>query len=107
MKKFKFNTRIHVLGHSWVAEVFATQMSATFDYEVEIDTVSLVSMFDDEQDDVAYPLAFPIVVEAWNLPADVMQSVQFRAEHEADRKPSRNNDDSLFELVAGICRQAR
>jgi len=106
VKKFQFNTRVHLLGHSWVAEVFATQMSALFDHEVEIDTVSLVSMFDTEQDNVAHPLAFQIVVEVWNLPADVLQSVQFRAEYEADRKPSRSNDDSLFELVAGICRQA-
>ena len=107
MKKFKFNTRVNLLGHSWVAEVFATQMSALFDHEVEIDTISLVSMVDDEQYDVAHPLAFPIVIEAWNVPADALKDVQFRAEYEADRKPSRSNDDSLFELVAGICRQAR
>lgn len=106
MKKFKFNTRVHLLGHSWVAEVFATQMSALFDHEVEIDAVSLVSMFDSEQDDVAHPLAFPIVVEVWNLPADVLRAVQARAEHEAVRKPSRSNDDSLFELVNQISSQA-
>jgi hypothetical protein len=111
MKSFTFNARITALGHEWIAAVEATQYSEILNHAVEIETITFTAVGSEDDESVAYPLPVALPVELHNLPRHEQQSLQWRAEREAEKLGDRRDalssafgNDDLLKTLAEICR---
>ena len=110
MKSFTFNARITALGHEWIAKIEATQYSEILNFAVDIETITFTAIGSEDDESVAYPLPVALPVELHNLPRHEQQSLQWRAEREAeklggpDALSSAFGNDDLFKTLAEICR---